>query len=65
MGCRGPAFFLRTAGGDSPAEGLSGFALEADEMRALEQDATLRSLVMVDELGRGTSARDGETKHLC
>jgi hypothetical protein len=37
----------------------SAWALEADEVRALLRDATSDSLVMVDELGRGTSSRDG------
>ena len=52
-------FHLRTAGHDVPTEGKSAFALEADEIRALVRDSTARSLVMVDELGRGTSSRDG------
>jgi hypothetical protein len=53
------SFFVRAPGGDAPSEGKSAWALEADEMRALVRDASSRSLVMVDELGRGTSARDG------
>eukprot|EP01052_Picozoa_sp_SAG31_P028903 SAG31_NODE_2830_length_5027_cov_3.418425_7_plen_73_part_00 len=33
-------YFLRTAAADCPAEGLSAFALEADDMRILLRDVT-------------------------
>jgi hypothetical protein len=52
-------YFLRTNGADCPAEGLSAFALEADDMRILLRDVTPRSLAAVDELGRGTAPREG------
>ena len=44
---------------DSPAEGLSAFALEADDIRILIRDVTSRSLAAVDELGRGTAPKEG------
>ncbi|CEL93038.1 unnamed protein product [Vitrella brassicaformis CCMP3155] len=53
------AFFVRTAAFDVPAEGKSAFALEMDDIRVMLRDCSPRSLVMVDELGKGTSARDG------
>ena len=52
-------FFLRTNGADCPSEGLSAFALEADDMRILLRDLTPRSIAAVDELGRGTSPQEG------
>jgi DNA mismatch repair ATPase MutS len=52
-------FFLRTASYDVPSEAKSAFALEMDDMRVVLRDCTSRSLVMIDELGKGTSARDG------
>lgn len=52
-------FFLRTASYDIPSEAKSAFALEMDDMRVIMRDCTSRSLVMMDELGKGTSARDG------
>ena len=52
-------YFLRTNGADCPAEGLSAFALEADDIRILMRDVTPRSLAAVDELGRGTAPREG------
>jgi DNA mismatch repair ATPase MutS/predicted GIY-YIG superfamily endonuclease len=52
-------YFLRTASYDIPAEGKSAFAVEMDDLRIVERDATNRSLVMMDEIGKGTSARDG------
>jgi DNA mismatch repair ATPase MutS len=52
-------YFLRTNGSDCPSEGLSAFALEADDMRILLRDLTPRSLAAIDELGRGTSPQEG------
>lgn len=50
-------FFLRTASFDIPAEGKSAFALEMDDVRVMLRDSSDRSLALVDELGKGTSAR--------
>lgn len=52
-------FFLRTASYDVPSEDKSAFALEMDDMRVMMRDCSERSLIMIDELGKGTSARDG------
>jgi DNA mismatch repair ATPase MutS len=52
-------YYLRTNGSDCPAEGLSAFALEADDIRILMRDVTSRSLAAVDELGRGTAPKEG------
>jgi DNA mismatch repair ATPase MutS len=52
-------FFMRTASYDVPSEGKSAFALEMDDVRVMLRDCTSRSLVMLDEIGKGTSARDG------
>ena len=48
-------FFLRTASYDIPSESKSAFALEMDDMRVVLRDCTPRSLVMIDELGKGAS----------
>ncbi|CAM9785244.1 unnamed protein product, partial [Phaeothamnion confervicola] len=44
------AFFLRTASYDVPAERMSAFALEMDDVRVMLRDCTRRSLAMVDEI---------------
>jgi DNA mismatch repair ATPase MutS len=51
--------FMRTASYDVPAEGKSAFALEMDDVRVMLRDCTHRSFVLLDEIGKGTSARDG------
>lgn len=53
------AFMLRNFAADSPIEGRSSFAVEMTEMRYVLQDATASSLVLVDELGKGTEASAG------
>ncbi|CBJ26088.1 MutS protein homolog 1A [Ectocarpus siliculosus] len=54
-------FFLRTASYDIPAEDKSAFALEMDDVRVMLRDSSDRSLALVDELGKGTSARTTPT----
>jgi len=53
------AFFLRTASFDVPAEGKSSFAMEMDDVRVMTSECGPRSLIMLDELGRGTSSKEG------
>lgn len=53
------AFMLRNFSSDSPLEGRSSFAVEMTEMKYVLQDVTSRSLVLVDELGKGTESRAG------
>lgn len=53
------AFMLRNFSSDSPLEGRSSFAVEMTEMKYVLQDVTSKSLVLVDELGKGTEARAG------
>jgi len=53
------AFMLRNFSSDSPLEGRSSFAVEMMEMKYVLQDVTEKSLVLVDELGKGTEARAG------
>ena len=53
------SFFLRATSYDIPAESMSAFAIEMDDMHVVLRDSTSHSLVMVDEIGRGTSSRDG------
>ncbi|DBA71802.1 TPA: hypothetical protein ACH3X2_010996 [Trebouxia sp. C0005] len=53
------AFMLRNFSADSPLEGKSSFAVEMVEMRYVMDDVTENSLVLVDELGKGTEVRAG------
>lgn len=53
------SFFLRTASYDVPNEQKSAFAVELDDMRIILRDSTNKSLVMIDEFGKGTSSKDG------
>jgi len=53
------AMVLRSASRDSPVEGKSAFAVEMREMKTLTSLVSPASLVLVDELCRGTEADAG------
>jgi hypothetical protein len=61
-GSRIPRFdtlFLRGASADVPSEDKSAFGAEMGDIAALMRCCGSQSLIFVDELGRGTSPRDG------
>lgn len=49
------AIFTRVGATDNMCEGLSTFAVEASEAAFILNNATSKSLVVCDEVGRGTS----------
>lgn len=51
--------FTRIGSGDNVAQGKSTFLVEMEETAAICTQATERSLVILDEVGRGTSTNDG------
>lgn len=53
------SIFLRMAGSDSPAEGESGFAMEMLDLQSVLREATDKTLVFLDEIGRATEASAG------
>jgi Mismatch repair ATPase (MutS family) len=53
------SIFVRGASSDVPAENKSAFGAEMGDIAALFRACGGRSLVFVDELGRGTSPEDG------
>lgn len=53
--------FLRGASSDVPTEDKSAFGAEMEDLAALFRCSGSKSLVFVDELGRGTSPKDGTT----
>ncbi len=51
--------FTRIGAADNVAEGKSTFLVEMEETALICNQATARSLVILDEVGRGTSTHDG------
>lgn len=52
-------WYVRTGAGDDPEAGLSAFALEMTDIKVALRDATEKSFLLIDELGKGTESKAG------
>ena len=51
-------YMLRTTSYDMPTEGKSAFAMEMSDLAIMMRDASPNSLLLLDELGKGTSSKE-------
>jgi DNA mismatch repair ATPase MutS len=59
------SLFVRGASADVPTENKSAFGAKMSDVPALLRSCGPNSLVFVDDLGRGTSPRDGTSIAVC
>lgn len=52
-------WFIRTGAQDDPQAGLSAFAVEMTDIKVALRDATSKSFLLIDELGKGTESKAG------
>lgn len=59
INCEIDGWFVRTGAGDDPEAGLSAFAVEMNDIKIALRDATKKSFLLIDELGKGTESKAG------
>ncbi len=52
-------WYVRTGASDDPEAGLSAFAVEMTDIKVALRDATKKSFLLIDELGKGTESKAG------
>ncbi len=52
-------WYVRTGAGDDPEANLSAFAVEMTDIKVALRDASQKSFLLIDELGKGTESNSG------